>query len=349
MADNLGIRLIAKLDHGKSVAKINKDLTVLASKLKNLDLDINIKGLSSELKNQVAKVNKKDKTIDMDVNTANLNKEFKVVSNTVEGLKREFGATTASVQKNIDAQEGNIKSFIVTLKKAGDETRRIRLTPEVDDVTKKTKFIARDLTEINNLEEERIKKLKAGLAVINKHEKTSNDLLRTQLKESDELDHQVRKAKELAKYKRQDLERRYGSVLTPDQNKQLDNYINSMNRITKDTPKAKRQIDQLNTSFKGIESQVKATGTKVNSFGANLKEALTRIPVWMIGMSAFYAPLRGLQNAVDQIIMLDGQMTELRRVMDATPQTYNNLMSESIALSSELGNKVEDVNNAMVN
>lgn len=62
----------------------------------------------------------------------------------------------------------------------------------------------------------------------------------------------------------------------------------------------------------------------------------------------FYAPLRGLESAVDQIVMLDTQMTELRRVMDTTPQTYNNLLQESISLSSELGNRVEDVNQAMV-
>src|SRR5699024_7390571 len=50
---------------------------------------------------------------------------------------------------------------------------------------------------------------------------------------------------------------------------------------------------------------------------------------------------------VDNVIMLDSQMTDLQRVMDATPKTYNDLMEKSIDLSIELGNKVEDVNNAM--
>lgn len=64
-------------------------------------------------------------------------------------------------------------------------------------------------------------------------------------------------------------------------------------------------------------------------------------------MTAFYAPLRGIQNAIDQIITLDGQMVELKRVMDAAPHTYNNLLKESIDLSNELGNTVTETQQAM--
>ncbi len=64
-------------------------------------------------------------------------------------------------------------------------------------------------------------------------------------------------------------------------------------------------------------------------------------------MTAFYAPLRGIQNAIDQIITLDGQMVELKRVMDAAPHTYNNLLKESIDLSNKLGNTVTETQQAM--
>ena len=65
-------------------------------------------------------------------------------------------------------------------------------------------------------------------------------------------------------------------------------------------------------------------------------------------MSAFYAPLRGIQTAIDQVVMLDTQMVELRRVMDATPQTYNKIMEDSINLASVLGNRIEDVNKSLI-
>lgn len=64
-------------------------------------------------------------------------------------------------------------------------------------------------------------------------------------------------------------------------------------------------------------------------------------------MTAFYAPLRGMQAAIDHVVMLDSQLVELRRVMDAAPQTYNRLLKESIELSDQLGNKVTDVQQAM--
>ncbi|WP_405101406.1 phage tail tape measure protein [Oceanobacillus sp. FSL H7-0719] len=57
---------------------------------------------------------------------------------------------------------------------------------------------------------------------------------------------------------------------------------------------------------------------------------------------------RKLQSAIEQVVILDTQMTDLRRVMDAAPHTYNNLLQESISLSSELGNRVQDVNSALV-
>lgn len=41
--------------------------------------------------------------------------------------------------------------------------------------------------------------------------------------------------------------------------------------------------------------------------------------------------------------MVDQAFTELKRVMDATPQEFNNLLSESISLSIELGNNVHQV------
>ncbi len=83
-------------------------------------------------------------------------------------------------------------------------------------------------------------------------------------------------------------------------------------------------------------------------FGAKFKEAITSIPIWMAGMTALYAPLRGLQAATDQILMLDSRLVELKRVMDETPKAYNMMLEESIALSSELGNKVDDVTQALV-
>jgi TP901 family phage tail tape measure protein len=44
-----------------------------------------------------------------------------------------------------------------------------------------------------------------------------------------------------------------------------------------------------------------------------------------------------------EIIKIDQAMTELKRVMDATPEQYNEKLQQSIQLSQELGNNVHDV------
>lgn len=45
----------------------------------------------------------------------------------------------------------------------------------------------------------------------------------------------------------------------------------------------------------------------------------------------------------EELVKVDTAMTELKRVMDATPEQYNELLQQSIQLSQELGNNAHDV------
>lgn len=56
-----------------------------------------------------------------------------------------------------------------------------------------------------------------------------------------------------------------------------------------------------------------------------------------------YGSIRAIQNMLQEILLVDKAMTELKRVMDATPEQYNEMLQQSIQLSQDLGNNVHDV------
>ena len=56
-----------------------------------------------------------------------------------------------------------------------------------------------------------------------------------------------------------------------------------------------------------------------------------------------YGSIRTIENMTQEIIKIDQAMSELKRVMDATPEQYNEMLQQSIQLSQELGNNVHDV------
>lgn len=66
----------------------------------------------------------------------------------------------------------------------------------------------------------------------------------------------------------------------------------------------------------------------------------------MAATTAFYAPLQGMQQAVQTILEVDKQVTELKRVMDEDTN-FDNLLSGSIELAKELGRSITEVNVAL--
>lgn len=65
-------------------------------------------------------------------------------------------------------------------------------------------------------------------------------------------------------------------------------------------------------------------------------------------MTMFYAPLRGLQQAVETIIQLDDQMTSLSRVTGQTKEEMQSFFNESIELADQLSVKITDLNEAII-
>lgn len=278
----------------QSIAQINKDLKRLSSQVNNLEVGINSKGVQKSLDSALKNI-KPQKLEAVEIDAKDFKNSTDSISKAIKKYENEFKSSTSQVTKYIDKQNGEIKHLLLTLKDAQGTVRKMKLTPQFDndgnigfgavgDVKETTKAYEQREKVLREEQGIRKKLLKVKQSEIEANEKLANQMADGRIKakkEREELEYQIQKHKELAKHKRKDLERRYGSVLTPDQNNAMDKYIKNMNKITANTPNAKREIDKLNTGFKGIESNVKAAGGKVETFGSQLSTALKRIPIWI--------------------------------------------------------------------
>jgi hypothetical protein len=116
---------------------------------------------------------------------------------------------------------------------------------------------------------------------------------------------------------------------------------------TKNIGKYNHALKDQDMRLKQIASSANAAKASSIGFGNAMSQALTKFPIWMIAATAFYAPLRAFQDAVTQIIEIDTQLTELMRVSNGQ-ENINKVLAESIRLADELGNKVTNLNTAII-
>ena len=72
---------------------------------------------------------------------------------------------------------------------------------------------------------------------------------------------------------------------------------------------------------------------------------MQKFPVWMA--QQLLPTIGAMQDAVQTIIEIDSQMTELVRVMDDFAD-FDGMLRSSIGLAKELGRTIRDVNEAMI-
>lgn len=348
MSEELGILIQGKIDLEKTVSQINNDLKSLTKQIQSISLNIDTSQITKDIEKQIGNIQKvTNKSIDMDLSS--ITKESGQFSDSIKELEKQYQGTTQSIVKNTaiaknefgDLQE-QIKSYLVTLKTIDNETKKIRIEPQLDDNDKEV-LRQTEVQTINKANQEREKALKY-------EQQVRQQLDRNNAQEQErikKLQQQLEIEQRMAAVRVQDFRRRYDPVITPDQNKQLDDYVASMNRLTATTPNLQHQIRSINTGFKEISASVAEAGSRTDSFISQLEVAMSRIPIWMVGMTAFYLPLRKMQDALQQIIELDSQMTVLERVSNGAID-INRAMEESINIAERLGNTISSVNDGLI-
>lgn len=102
-------------------------------------------------------------------------------------------------------------------------------------------------------------------------------------------------------------------------------------------------VDDLN---KGLNNTSKALDKAKNSstnFGNAVATAFQKFPIWIFTATAFYLPIRGLQDMTRRIIEVDTALTNLQRVSGMTDAGLQRFLGDSIQLSDQLSNKLMDV------
>lgn len=111
----------------------------------------------------------------------------------------------------------------------------------------------------------------------------------------------------------------------------------------KDVEEYKYYFDELTGAIYRNNAALKNNSNNQLGLAEQLDIAFERTFVWATAMTGFYGVIRLIQSMTQEILLVDNAMTELKRVMDATPDQYNKMLQQSIQLSQELGNNVYDV------
>ncbi|KMM54879.1 ABC transporter ATP-binding protein [Bacillus glycinifermentans] len=283
--------------------------------------------------------------------TAKLTSEIQKLGQVQKIIERQNaqGVKTGSTQKNRD----NFKDITYNL----DQNGNVKSSTTVTNLDQQRKAIdqlrasLQKLREQGQLSEVTLSSLGRRINLAQSGEQI--EALRAKLKMLDDKSSAVAKTKELERqlelYRRQaqvntqNLQNRYGNSLSNASNQQIQQYLNSVNQLTARTPNLRNQMASLNMQFREMSSNIAATTRQTMSFGEQLQVSFSRIPVWAAGMTMFYAPLRGLQNIVDQVIQIDTIMTEIRRVMDEPDYKFNEMLQEAVETGDQLSNKITDI------
>lgn len=108
------------------------------------------------------------------------------------------------------------------------------------------------------------------------------------------------------------------------------------------------QLQDLNRQFRTLSNEVNNLQGRSTAFGNSLSEAFRKFPVWMLASSAFFLPVRGIQDLTKQVIELDTAIVSLSRVSDLSNFQLNQVLEKSIqnvdTLSSKTSEYLELVN-----
>ncbi|MGD7963857.1 phage tail tape measure protein, partial [Bacillus velezensis] len=144
----------------------------------------------------------------------------------------------------------------------------------------------------------------------------------------------------------QNLNTRYGDTMGDGNRQAAQDYLNAVNSLNVSAGgrnNIRSQMQSLNMQFRELASNAQTAASQASSFGAELTQAFKNMSTYLISGTLFYGAVQGAKSLVDQVIQVDTQMTNIRRVMDQPEYKFNELLQESIDLGDTLSNKITDI------
>ncbi|WGT37998.1 phage tail tape measure protein [Lysinibacillus sp. 1 U-2021] len=91
-----------------------------------------------------------------------------------------------------------------------------------------------------------------------------------------------------------------------------------------------RTVGNASQGLSNISSNANQAARSTNSLGSAFSQAFTKFPIWMIASSAFFLPIRGIQDLTERVIELDSALISLQRVADAPLYQFNETIEKSL-------------------
>lgn len=305
-------------------------------------------------------IHEKAKTI-IDNSTKSLERESKAASQLTRQLERLGQAKKKTTKKDATGRvTGTVTKYKDEFKDVTHSTDRHGSTISVKTVENYDQQ-QKAIEKLNQKLEQLRQKGQLSATVLNRLSSSINaarttsqiDLIANRMKHLDdsaalkartkELEHQVSLYQRQAQVNVKSLNDRYGTSISPESSRALQNYINSVNQLSARTPNISRQMQNLSMEFREIQVNARTAAGQVRGFSETFKQAFTGMPVYMLAGSAWFGGVTALKSMVDQVVQIDTLMTNIRRVMDEPDYKFNDLLQTSIDLGDTLSNKISDI------
>lgn|GEM_PF-2477873 len=89
-------------------------------------------------------------------------------------------------------------------------------------------------------------------------------------------------------------------------------------------------INNTGTSLNTVSKNASEASRSTNALGDAFRQAFTKFPIWMIASSAFFAPIKAVQDLTERVIELDSALISLQRVSDAPLYQFNQIIEQSL-------------------
>lgn len=97
-----------------------------------------------------------------------------------------------------------------------------------------------------------------------------------------------------------------------------------------------RAVGNASQGLSNIGNNANQAARSTNSLGSAFSQAFTKFPIWMIASSAFFLPIRGIQDLTERVLELDSALISLQRVSDAPLHQFNQTIEQSLVNVREL-------------
>ncbi|CAI6306562.1 Prophage-derived putative transglycosylase [Bacillus subtilis] len=305
-------------------------------------------------------IHEKSKTI-IDNSTKSLERESKAASQLTRQLERLGQAQKKTTKKDATGRvTGTVTKYKDEFKDVTHSTDRHGSTISVKTVENYDQQ-QKAIEKLNQKLEQLRQKGQLSAAVLNRLSSSINaarttsqiDQIANRMKHLDdsaalkartkELEHQISLYQRQAQLNVKSLNDRYGTSISPESSRALQNYINSVNQLSARTPNISRQMQNFSMQFREIQANARTAAGQVRGFSETFKQAFTGMPAYMLAGSAWFGGVTALKSMVDQVVQIDTLMTNIRRVMDEPDYKFNDLLQTSIDLGDTLSNKISDI------